>query len=116
MQTALNIVFGLLVGLGLLTALAGIGIEFLPGAHPGLNLPQALLIAGSLLLSLVAFRLRHADGRRRALGNMRRYWALGLVITVITLIALEFVLAATDRAPLYFPPAPPEELLKPLAR
>ena len=114
MQTALNIVFKLLVGLGMLTALAGIGIELLPGAHPGLNLPQALLIAGSLLLSLVAFRLRHADGRR-ALVNMRRYWALGLVTAVITLIALEFVLAATDRAPLYFPPAPPEELLDPLS-
>ena len=115
-STALNAVFKLLVGLGILIALFGIGIEFLPGAHPGLNSPQTLLIAGSLLLSLVAFHLRHADGRRQALGNMKRYWALGLVIAVITLIALEFVLAATDRAPLYFPPAPPEELLKPLSR
>ena len=115
-QWVWNKVFALLVGLGMLTALAGIGIELLPGAHPGLNLPQALLIAGSLLLALVAFRLRHADGRRRAWGNMRRYWALGLVIAVVTVIALEFVLAATDRAPLYFPPAPPEELLEPLSR
>ena len=113
MQTVLNIVFTLLAGLGVLMALFGIGIEFLPGAHPGLNLPQALLIAGSLLVSLVAFRLRWADGRRRAWGTMRKRWLPGLAVAAATLIALEFVLDAVDRSPLYFPPDPPQELLEP---
>ena len=115
-SVVLNIVFTLLAGLGILMALLGIGAELLPGAHPGLNLPQILLIAAGLLLSLIAFRLRHADGRRRALGTMRRYWAPGLAISVITLLALEFVLGAMDRPLLYFPPDPPEELLDPLSR
>ena len=109
MQPALNIVFKLLAGLGVLVALLGIGIEFLPGAHPGLNLPQGLLIVGSLLLSLVAFRLRRADARRQAWGTMRKRWLPGLVAAAVTLIALEFVLGAVNRSPLYFPPAPPEE-------
>ena len=112
MQTVWNIVFTLLAGLGILMALFGIGAELLPGAHPGFNLPQILLIAAGLLLSLIAFRLRHADGRR-ALGTMRRYWIPGLAVSVITLLALEFVLGAMDRPLLYFPPDPPEELLDP---
>ena len=109
MQTALNIIFKLLAATGILIALLGIGIEFLPGAHPGLNLPQGMLIVGSLLLSLVAFRLRRADARRRVWGTMRKHWLPMLVITAVTLIALEFVLGAVDRSPLYFPPPPPEE-------
>ena len=109
MQTALNIIFTLLAAAGILTALLGIGIEFLPGAHPGLNLPQGMLIVGSLLLSLFAFRLRRADARRRVWGTMRKHWLPGLVIAAATLIALEFVLGAVNRSPLYFPPAPPEE-------
>ena len=113
MQTALNIIFTLLAAAGILTALLGIGIEFLPGAHPGLNLPQGMLIVGSLLLSLFAFRLRRADARRRVWGTMRKHWLPGLVIAAATLIALEFVLGAVNRSPLYFPPAPPEELLEP---
>ena len=101
-SAALNIIFKLLAAAGILTALFGIGIEFLPGAHPGLNLPQGLLIAGSLLLSLAAFRLRRADAQRRAWGRMRKHWLPGLVITAVTLIALEFALA--DGNSLYFPP------------
>ena len=113
MQTVWNIVFTLLAGLGILMALFGIGAELLPGAYPGFNLPQILLIAAGLLLSLTAFRLRHADGRRRALGKMRKYWIPGLAVSLITFLVLEFVLGAMDRPPLYFPPDPPEELLDP---
>ena len=101
---AWDIAFKLLAAAGILTALFGIGIEFLPGAHPGLNLPQILLIIASLLLSLAAFRLRRADARRRAWGTLRKHWLPGLVIAAATLIALEFVLGAVDGSSLYFPP------------
>ena len=112
MQTVLNILFALLAAAGILTALFGIGIEFLPGAYPGLNLPQALLIVGGLLLSLAAFRLRRADARRRAWGTTRKHWLPGLVIAAMTLIALEFILTAAG-VPAFFPPDIPEELLDP---
>ena len=44
---------------------------------------------------------------------MRKHWLPGLVITVVTLLALEFVLGAARLSPLYFPLAPPERLLPP---
>ena len=113
MQTVWNIVFTLLTGLGILMALFGIGAELLPGAHPGFNLPQILLIAAGLLLSLMAFVLRRPDARRRVWAELRKHWAPGLAVSVITFLVLEFVLGAMDRPPLYFPPDPPEELLDP---
>ena len=104
-------VFTLLAGLGILTALFGWD-RISAGGAPGLNLPQGMLIVGGLMLSLVAFRLRRAD-RRRAWGRMRKRWLPGLVAAAVTLIVLEFVLAAVDRPPLYFPPDPLQELLEP---
>ena len=111
MQTVLNIIFTLLAAAGILTALLGWD-KISAGAHPGLNLPQGMLIVGGLMLSLVAFRLRRADAWRRAWGTMRKHWLPLLVITAVTLIALEFVLGAVDRPPLYFPPDPLQELLE----
>ena len=108
-------VFTLLAGLGILMALFGWN-RISAGAHPGLNLPQGMLIVGGLMLSLVAFRLRRADARRRAWGTLRKRWLPGLVAAAVTLIALEFVLAAVDRPPLYFPPDPLQDLLEPLWR
>ena len=102
-----NAAFTLLGGLGILIALFGIGMDYLLGTYPGLNLPQLLLIAAGLLLSLIAFRLRRADVRGRVLANMRKHAAPGLLIAAIVLIVLEFVLAAAG-IPTYFPLAIPE--------
>ena len=109
-SAVLNAVFMLLTGLGILTALLGIGMDVLPGSYPGLSLPQLLLTAAGLALALVAFALRSAAVRRRVLQNMRKHWAPGLLITVMTLIVLEFVLAAAD-IHTYFPPDIPEQFL-----
>ena len=78
MQTALNVVFKLLAGLGVLMALFGIGIEFLPGAHPGLNLPQGMLIVGSLLLSLAAFSSAAGGWAAAGLGSDAEALAAGI--------------------------------------
>ena len=102
----MNTVFTLLAGLGILMALFGIGTELLPGAHPGLNLPQISVIAAGLALALVAFALRSATVRlmgRRVLQNVRKYGVPSLVITMITLAALELALTAAG-IPTYFPP------------
>ena len=102
-----NAAFALLGGLGILIALFGIGMDYLLGTYPGLNLPQLLLIVAGLLLSLIAFRLRRAEARRRVLANVRQHAAPGLLIAAIALMVLEFVLAAAG-IPTYFPPAIPE--------
>ncbi len=114
MQTALNIGFKLLAGLGILMALFGIGLDVLPGTNPGLNLPQALLIIAGLLLALAAFRLRSADVRRRVLGNAGKYFAPGLLIAFVTFLVLEFVLVAIGIST-YFPPEIPETIFDPVS-
>ena len=114
MQTALNIGFKLLAGLGILMALFGIGLDVLPGTNPGLNLPQALLIIAGLALALAAFRLRSADVRRRVLGNAGKYFAPGLLIAFVTFLVLEFVLVAIGIST-YFPPEIPETIFDPVS-
>ena len=99
----MNIAFALLAALGILTALFGIAIDFLPGSSPGLNLPQMLLIAAGLFCFLTGLVLRSAHIRRRVSQNARKHWLPGVVIAAATLIALELALTAAD-APTYFPP------------
>ena len=99
----MNIAFALLAALGILTALLGVAVDFLPGSSRGLNLPQILLIAAGLLCFLAAMVLRSAHIRRRVSQNARKHWRPSLVIAAATLIALELILAAAD-VPTYFPP------------
>ena len=103
---ALNIA----AALGILTALLGIAVDFLPGSSPGLNLPQMLLIAAGLLCFLAALALRSAVAGGILL-NAKKHWKAMLLVTAMTLIALEFVLAAAD-IPTYFPP-PPDDVPQP---
>ena len=96
----------LLGGLGLLLALAGIGLDLLPGASPGLGIPQLTLIAAGLLLWLASIGLRH----RRARLWLRRTWKTRLpailLIIALTLLALEALLTASGFAT-YYPTATP---------
>ena len=56
----------LLFAMGILIALFGVGIDYvLPGTSPGLNLPQLLVIAAGLALSLGAHQLRREEVRRK---------------------------------------------------
>ena len=108
----LNIIFTLLAGLGLLTALAGLGMDVLFGTYPGLNLPQLLLIVIGLLGSLAAFRLRRGDMRRRVWASIQDHRRALLVTTALTLLALELILAIggidTYYPPHHIPEAPLE--------
>ena len=102
----LNIIFTLFAGLGLLLALLGLGMDILLGTHPGLNLPQLLLIVSGLLGSLTAFYLRRGDARRRVWASIREHWRALFVITALTMIALELVLAAAGFDTYYLPHFP----------
>ena len=84
---------------GLVVAAAGVALDLLPGAHPGVSLPQLLLIVAGLALSLCAGGLRRAELRRW----LRKNLAAALLISLITLLALEALLAALDYK-LYYPP------------
>lgn len=104
----LKLLFTLLAGLGLLIALFGLRIDFLlPGSYPGLNLAQLTVIASGLLLSLLFFAMRSAAVRQRIWEKTRGYLWTVLLITAVTLLALEFVLSIGG-APTYYPTYIPE--------
>ena len=93
----------LLFALGILIALLGIGIDYvLPGTSPGLNLPQLLIIAAGLALSLGANQLRREEVRRKLSGARGKSTAIALVIALITLIVLEILLSVFGMST-YFP-------------
>ena len=104
----LKLLFTLLAGLGILTALFGLGIDFLlPSSYPGLNLSQLAVIVSGLLLFSLFFAMRSAAARRRIWETMRGYLWTVVLITAVTLLALELVLSIGG-APTYYPTYIPE--------
>ena len=78
---------------GLAVALLGIGVDILlPGASPGLNLPQLLLILAGFGISVFAYYLRRPRFRRRLKAVSRRDMVAAVLVTVITILALELLL------------------------
>lgn len=107
-----NKVMRLIFALGIALALFGVGIDYLlPGASPGLNLPQLLIIAAGLALSAGAWRLRRPQVWQRLSGNKSALIAKALMITLLTLFALEIVLTVWGM-PTYFPSEPPEMVVE----
>lgn len=103
-----------LLVIGALIAVLGIALDYLlPGASPGLNLPQLLIIAAGLALALGAWLLGRVRIERRSSLAMRKTVMTALVVTLITLLALEFLLAAFGIAT-YFFSAPPEIIVEPV--
>ena len=93
---------------GLLIALLGIGVDhLLPGASPGVNLPQLIVVCLGLSLSWFARLLRRERFRRRFIVSLNRNIVTASVITLITLLALEILLAVSGM-PTYFPQELPE--------
>ena len=100
----MNIVLTLLAGLGILLALFGLRLDyFFAQTFDGLGLSQLLLIVGGLLLFLMCFRLRRGDARRRVWADIRERWRAALLISLVTLLALELILTAGG-IPTYYPP------------
>ena len=93
---------------GIAIALLGIGVDLLPGSTSGINLPQLLMITGGLLLASIAYGLRRVELRRRAKEVFKRHFMVALVVTVVTVLTLEFILVLINITP-YFPVEIPEE-------
>ena len=106
--------FTLLVGMGILVAILGIGLDFLfPYTSPGFNLPQLLLVVAGLTLSLVALALRREDRRRRVFKWIGGHWVSVLLVTFVTLIVLEIVLVALGLGS-YYPTEIPQKWIEPV--
>ena len=101
-----------LVKSGVLIALGGIGVDYLlPGARPGVDLPQLLVVAAGLTMMIVGARTQSDRVQGAAKGRLRRAVAAALLVALATLIAIEIVLTARG-VPLYFPADPADTGLK----
>lgn len=92
----------LLAALGAVIALIGIGLDLLPSASPGLNLPQFMLIAAGVALAALALALRSKRFRQRLHKNL----LVAVGITAATLVMLEILLALGGQA-VYYPARTP---------
>jgi len=98
-----GLVYNLAFALGVAIALFGLAIDFvLPGASPGLNIPQLLIIAAGCTLALGARRLRRYSLPRRLTGDALSVVVQGLLVSIVTLLALELLLTAFG-VPTYYP-------------
>ena len=89
--------------LGIAVALFGVGIDYLlPGASPGLNLPQLLIIAAGLALAFGGWQLRRNEGQPRRLPGIGKTLLMAAFVTLLTMLLLELLLALWGR-PTYFP-------------
>lgn len=99
----------LLFFIGLLIALFGIGIDYLlPGASPGLNLPQLLIIVAGFLIAVGALLLPRLLHQPSSPDRTKKALIKVLAVTLITLVLLEILLAAWGRKT-YFPRQIPDE-------
>ena len=105
----------LLTILGILIAVFGIGVDYLlPGASPGFNLPQLLIVAVGLTLTVAAFQLRRETFRRRLSSARSKSVAIAAFIALLTLFVLEIVLTLWG-IPTYFPTEVTRLDLKPVS-
>ena len=91
------------VAFGVLIAFVGISLDYLlPGTSPGFNLPQLLIVAAGLAITLLAIQLRRLDRRRRLADLRGKTFAAAAIVTLLTLLLLEVILTAWGM-PTYFP-------------
>ena len=108
----INTAFALLVGLGIVIAGIGVGLDYLlPYTSPGFNLPQLLIVVAGLALSLVSLALRRIELRRRFWHAIRQNMLKVFTITLLTLVVLEVVLVALGIGT-YYPTEIPKKWLE----
>ncbi len=98
----------LVVGAGILVAVLAASLDYiLPDATPGINFVQLLIMAFGILTAAIAWQFRRPAMRQKLAGAMSRPIAAGIIIALLTLVALEIVLSLFDLAT-YFPRSLPE--------
>ena len=93
-----RLLYNLLFAIGLLVVLFGVGVDYImPGSSPGLNWPQALIIAAGALLALSAILLSRRGYLQRLKRSLRKHGLKALAISLLSLLILEIVLSLPFR-------------------
>ena len=96
--------YNLLFAIGLLVVLFGVGVDYImPGASPGLNLPQALININRSCTRRKRYIAARRGIPRRLKRSLRKHGLQALVITLLTLVALEIILSIILGMPTYYP-------------
>lgn len=102
-----NLATTVLIAFGMLTAFIGIGADYLlPNTAPGINLQQLITTATGLIIAFVAIQMRREKTPTWLGGSIAKRIATVLIITFVTLLALELALRLRG-APTYFSADPP---------
>ena len=112
-RSCLNRIFVVMAAIGLCIAILGIAFDYVPGASPGLDFPQLLMIVGGLLAAGIGLLLRRPQARYRLAMALKKHLVASLAIAALTLLALEVVFALAGQ-PTYFPSEVPENFLDPV--
>ena len=92
----------LLTAAGLFLALFGLLLDYiLPSSNPGINLPQLLVAAAGAGLALMGWQLRRDKFRVWLAQQLGDNLLKAAVITIITLLCVEFALVLTGIATYY---------------
>jgi len=97
--------------IGVCVAAGGFALELLPSARPGLNSVQLLVILVGLSIALLPLALRRFR-RPKTWRSLRNMLARALIVTLLTLLALELALVGIGYET-YFPQDVPAEFLRP---
>ncbi|MCY4072874.1 MAG: hypothetical protein OXG60_16395 [Chloroflexi bacterium] len=104
----------LFAGLGLAIVVFGIALDFLlPYAEPGFSLSQLMLVLAGLALSLFSLAMFRANVRRRLFHVIKQNLLKVFLITLFTLVVLEFVLVALGIGT-YYPAEIPKKWIEPV--
>ena len=110
----LNAAFTIVAFMGFAIVLFSFGLDFIfPNTSPGLNIPQLLLAAFGLAISVAFIGLRRTTVRIKIYNLVRRNIVPVLLIISITLLVLEFVLFGLGFGT-YYPAEVPQKWLEPV--
>ena len=109
---AINRLFSALAALGILIALLGVAFDLIPGASPGISLPQLLMMLAGALLAIIALGLRRPRSRALAFRAGKKRLPQITLIVIVTLLLLEAALSLGG-LPTYYPLEIPADFLQP---
>jgi hypothetical protein len=109
----LNRLFAVVMLFGVIVALGGIALDLVPGANPGISVPQLIVIIAGATISVLGWTLRNPSHRHKLM-SISLQNILIIIATVAVMVILLEVLLAMVNTPLRYPDEIEDMTLTPL--